>query len=37
MKDFFDGSKKVYVSADSEKEIIDAITTLKNIGAKKLC
>ncbi len=36
MKGLFDGSKKIYVSADSEKEIIDAITTLKSAGAKKI-
>lgn len=30
----FDGSKKLYVNADSEKEIIDAITFSKEMGIK---
>lgn len=32
----FDGSKKLFVSADSEKEIIDAITFTKDIGIKNV-
>lgn len=32
----FDGSKKLFVSADSEKEIIDAITFTKEIGIKNV-
>ncbi|MGF1554736.1 amidohydrolase family protein [Paucihalobacter sp.] len=32
----FDGSKKLFVSADSEKEIIDAITFIKEIGIKNV-
>lgn len=32
MKGAFNGSKKTYVYADGEKEIIDAITTLKESG-----
>lgn len=34
MQGIFDGSQKLYVYADGEKEIIDAITTAKNNGAK---
>lgn len=30
----FDGSKKLFVSADSEKEIIDAVSLAKEIGVK---
>ncbi|NNC35114.1 MAG: amidohydrolase family protein [Croceitalea sp.] len=30
----FDGSKKLYVYANGEKEIIDGVTTAKNAGAK---
>ncbi len=36
MKGLFDGSKKIYVTADSEKEIIDAISILKNAGIKHI-
>lgn len=32
----FDGSQKLFVSAESEKEIIDAITFTKEIGIKML-
>lgn len=32
----FDGSQKLFVSAESEKEIIDAITFTKEIGIKKV-
>ncbi len=34
MKGLFDGSQKLYVYADGEKEIIDAITTAKESGVK---
>lgn len=34
MKGVFDGSQKLYVYADGEKEIIDAINTVKAAGAK---
>jgi len=33
MKGIFDGSQKLYIYADGEKEIIDAITTTKENGA----
>ncbi|EAR00997.1 amidohydrolase family protein [Maribacter sp. HTCC2170] len=36
MQGVFDGSQKLYVYADGEKEIIDAITTAKNNGAKEV-
>lgn len=36
MKGVFDGSQKLYVHADDEKQIIDAINTLKSIGAKEV-
>lgn len=32
VKGLFDGSKKFYVNADSEKEIIDAVTFAKELG-----
>ncbi|MGB2760563.1 MAG: amidohydrolase family protein [Maribacter stanieri] len=34
MQGIFDGSQKLYVHADDEKQIIDAINTLKSNGAK---
>lgn len=34
MKGIFDGSQKLYVYANGEKEIIDAVNTLKTNGAK---
>jgi len=34
MQGLFDGSQKLYVYADSEKEIIDAVSTAKNNGVK---
>lgn len=36
MKGLFDGSTKLYVYADGEKEIIDAITTLKESGLQSI-
>lgn len=36
MKGLFDGSKKLYVYADGEKEIIDAITSLKEAGIQSI-
>lgn len=36
MKGIFDGSQKLYVYADGEREIIDAVNTLKANGAKKV-
>eukprot|EP01093_Parvamoeba_rugata_P009387 TRINITY_DN25_c0_g1_i8.p1 TRINITY_DN25_c0_g1~~TRINITY_DN25_c0_g1_i8.p1 ORF type:complete len:431 (-),score=108.05 TRINITY_DN25_c0_g1_i8:2680-3972(-) len=36
MKGVFDGSQKLYVHADDEKQIIDAINTLKSNGAKEV-
>ena len=36
MKGIFDGTQKLYVYADGEKEIIDAINTLKANGAKEI-
>lgn len=36
MQGVFDGSKKVYVYADGEKEIIDAITQLKESGVDQI-
>ncbi|SDE59955.1 Imidazolonepropionase [Pricia antarctica] len=36
MQGSFDGSKKVYVYADGEKEIIDAITLSKKAGVKNV-
>lgn len=36
MKGIFDGSQKLYVHANGEKEIIDAINTLKANGAKEI-
>ncbi|HET8735361.1 MAG TPA: amidohydrolase family protein [Pricia sp.] len=35
MQGTFDGSKKLYIYADSEKEIIDAITLAKALGIKE--
>ncbi len=36
MQGIFDGSQKLYVYADGEKEIIDAVNTLKTNGAKEI-
>ncbi len=36
MSGLFDGTKKLYVYADSDKEIIDAITLLKSVGVKSI-
>jgi hypothetical protein len=36
MKGLFDGSTKLYVYADGEKEIIDAVTTLKESGIQSI-
>ena len=36
MQGVFDGSQKLYVHADDEKQIIDAINTLKSNGAKEI-
>ncbi|QLG44106.1 amidohydrolase family protein [Costertonia aggregata] len=36
MQGIFDGTQKLYVYADGEKEIIDAINTVKNAGAKEV-
>lgn len=36
MKGVLDGSQKMYVYADGEKEIIDAVNTLKNNGIKEV-
>ncbi|TLP80597.1 amidohydrolase family protein [Maribacter sp. ACAM166] len=36
MKGIFDGTQKLYVYADGEKEIIDAINTLKANGTKEI-
>ena len=36
MQGIFDGSQKLYVYADGEKEIIDAVNTLKANGAKEV-
>lgn len=36
MQGIFDGSKKLYVYADAEKEIIDAVTTVTEAGAKEV-
>ncbi|TDS13353.1 imidazolonepropionase-like amidohydrolase [Maribacter caenipelagi] len=36
MQGIFDGSQKLYVHADDEKQIIDAINTLKSNGAKEV-
>jgi len=36
MQGIFDGSQKLYVYADGEREIIDAINTLKANGAKEV-
>ncbi|WP_282050923.1 amidohydrolase family protein [Maribacter aquivivus] len=36
MQGVFDGSQKLYVHADDEKQIIDAINTLKSNGAKEV-
>ncbi|OAB78581.1 amidohydrolase family protein [Cochleicola gelatinilyticus] len=36
MKGLFDGSKKLYVHVNSEKEIIDAVTTAKENGIKEV-
>jgi hypothetical protein len=34
MQGLFDGSKKLYINANGEKEIIDAVTTAKESGVK---
>ncbi len=36
MQGIFDGSKKLYVYADGEKEIIDGITLAKKVGAESI-
>ena len=36
MKGLFDGSKKLFTHVDGEKEIIDAVTTAKQQGVKKV-
>jgi hypothetical protein len=36
MKGIFDGTQKLYVYADGEREIIDAVNTLKANGAKEV-
>lgn len=36
MQGLFDGTKKLYVYADGEKEIIDAVTTAKENGVKEV-
>ena len=36
MQGLFDGSQKLYVYADGEKEIVDGITLAKNSGAKSV-
>jgi len=36
MQGIFDGSQKLYVYADGEREIIDAVTTAKNGGANQV-
>jgi len=36
MKGIFDGSQKLYVHADDEKQIIDAVNTLKTNGVKEV-
>ncbi len=36
MQGVFDGSQRLYVYADGEKEIIDAVNTLKTNGAKEI-
>ena len=36
MKGIFDGTQKLYVHADDEKQIIDAVNTLKSNGAKEI-
>lgn len=36
MKGLFDGSKKLFIHVDGEKEIIDAVTTAKQQGVKKV-
>jgi len=36
MKGLFDGSKKLYIYAQGEKEIIDAVTTAKENGVKNI-
>ncbi|SDS77556.1 Imidazolonepropionase [Maribacter dokdonensis] len=36
MKGIFDGTQKLYVHADDEKQIIDAVNTLKANGAKEV-
>ena len=36
MKAVFNGSKKLYIYADGEKEIIDAVTTAKENGVKNI-
>lgn len=36
MQGIFDGNQKLYVYADGEKEIIDAINTLRTNGAKEI-
>ena len=36
MQGLFDGSKKLYIYARGEKEIIDAVTTAKDLGVKSV-
>ncbi|RDY61061.1 amidohydrolase family protein [Flagellimonas nanhaiensis] len=36
MEGVFDGTKQLYVYANGEREIVDAITTAKNTGVKKI-
>ncbi|MFK5981682.1 MAG: amidohydrolase family protein [Flavobacteriaceae bacterium] len=36
MQGLFNGSQKLFVNADSEKEIIDAVTTLKDLGIQQI-
>ena len=36
MQGLFNGSQKLFVNADSEKEIIDAVTILKDLGIKHI-
>ena len=36
MAGLFDGSKNLYIQADGEKEMIDAVTTAKELGVKNI-
>jgi len=36
MAGLFDGSKKLYIRADGEREMIDAVTTAKEMGVKEM-